>query len=37
MDMKCKMEDILTILNVRGEHFIFHEKRGHVLQNEGVW
>jgi len=34
---KCKKEDILTFFNVLGEYFISHEKRGHVLQNEGVW
>jgi len=26
-----------TFSNVLGEHFISHEKSGHVLQKEGVW
>jgi len=36
---KCEMqrEDILTFLNVLGEYFISHEKRGHVLQKEDIW
>jgi len=34
---KCKKEDMLTFLNVLGEYFISHEKRGHVLRKEDVW
>jgi len=29
---KCKREDILTFLNVLGDHLISHEKSGHALQ-----
>jgi len=28
---------MLTCLNVLGEYFISHDKRGHVLQKEDVW
>jgi len=35
--MKCKKENILTVLNVLEDHFISHEKIGHVLQKEDVY
>jgi len=34
---KCKMENVLTFLNVLGDYFISHEKIGHVFQKEDVW
>jgi len=37
MAMVCKIRNAKKILTFLREHFIVHEKGGHVLQKEDVW